>query len=56
MINDADTNGNGVVELDEFINMMRTQTKSMTSDETIRQAFKVFDKNGDDFINRDEIR
>lgn len=56
MINDADTNGNGVVELDEFIQMMKNQTKSMSSDDAIRQAFRVFDKNGDNYINRDEIR
>lgn len=56
MIRDVDTNGNGVVELDEFINMMKAQTRTMTSDEAVRQAFQVFDKNGDNFINKDEIR
>ena len=56
MIRDADLNGNGVIELDEFIEMMTKQTRTLSSDDSIRQAFRVFDKNGDSFISRDEIR
>ena len=40
--------GNGQIDFDEFVNLMTSKMKEMSRDETeMREAFKVFDRNGD---------
>ncbi|PVD26474.1 hypothetical protein C0Q70_14151 [Pomacea canaliculata] len=55
MINDVDTDGSGTIEFNEFLLMM-SQKCEKTELEEIADAFKIFDKNGDGFINSDELR
>jgi len=56
MINEVDKNGNGTIDFPEFLNMMARKMKDADSEEQIKEAFKVFDKNGDGFISAAELR
>ena len=48
--------GNGTVDFDEFLVMMSKQRKDGDDEEELREAFKVFDKDGNGFISADELR
>ncbi|CAF3615927.1 unnamed protein product [Adineta steineri] len=55
VISKVDTNGNGSVDFDEFLTMMRRRRSTCDSDTELQQVFKVFDKNKDGFIDKDEL-
>lgn len=42
--------GNGEVDFDEFLVMMKTQMQHRDADAEVREAFRVFDRNGDGSI------
>lgn len=49
--------GNGTIDFQEFLVMMARQIKSPLDEELeLRESFKVFDKNGDGYINASELR
>lgn len=59
MIRDADCDGNGTVEFDEFLRMMRRYSenqRSKSSEDELLEAFKVFDQNQDSVIDFGEIK
>jgi len=58
MINevDADGNGNGTIDFPEFLTMMARKMKDTDCEEEIREAFRVFDKDGNGFISAAELR
>ena len=39
--------GNGEVDFDEFLLMMKKQMQARDTESEMREAFRVFDKNGD---------
>lgn len=39
--------GNGEVDFEEFLTLMKRQMKNMNPDDELRETFKVFDRNGD---------
>jgi EF hand len=49
MINEVDIDGNGLIEFSEFCVMMKKMMKE-TDSEMIREAFRVFDKDGNGVI------
>lgn len=51
MIARVDVDGNGTIELPEFIQMMRKQLIDNENPNETEEAFKVFDKDGDGRIN-----
>ncbi|ELU17528.1 hypothetical protein CAPTEDRAFT_97188, partial [Capitella teleta] len=58
MIAEADADGNGTIDFKEFVALM---TKSLKEEEVyvnpeVVSAFNVFDKDGDGFISRNELR
>lgn len=55
-INEVDIDGNGTLEVDEFLEMMSKRQWEVNHLEEIMDVFKVLDKNGDGFINAAELR
>ena len=55
MINEVDIDGNGQIEFPEFCVMMKRMMKE-TDSEMIREAFRVFDKDGNGVITAQEFR
>jgi calmodulin len=53
MIREVDTDGDGNISFDEFVVMMQ---KGGDEDAELREAFNVFDKDKNGFIDRDEIK
>ncbi|KAL5008514.1 hypothetical protein ScPMuIL_014095, partial [Solemya velum] len=56
MIKSVDTNGNGEVDLQEFLAMMERKLKQADDEFEIREAFRAFDRNGDGFITKAELQ
>ncbi|CAA0833257.1 Calmodulin-like protein 5 [Striga hermonthica] len=59
MIGKIDANGDGCVDMDEFEALYRniiTGERDTDGEEDMREAFNVFDLNGDGFITADELR
>jgi len=50
------TEGNGTIDFPEFLTMMARKMKDTDSEEEIREAFRVFDKDGNGFISAAELR
>ncbi|PVF96648.1 putative calmodulin [Serendipita vermifera] len=55
MINEVDVDGNGTIDFKEFLTMMAKKLKDTDREEEIRQAFKVFDQNGDGYVTTKEL-
>lgn len=51
----ADTDGNGMLSCEEFVTLS-IHLKRMGCDEHLQEAFKYFDKNGNGFIELDELK
>ena len=56
MVNEVDADHDGSVNFQEFLDMMSRNSESGNTQEEIREAFKVFDKNEDGFISESELR
>ncbi|CAI4229708.1 unnamed protein product [Auanema sp. JU1783] len=55
MIQQADTDGNGCIDIDEFLNVLRKQFVDPKEEKELRQVFNVFDKNQDGLISLDDL-
>jgi len=58
MINRVDKNKNGSIDLEEFLEMMLSQTNNDLQAENldVGDIFKVFDRNGDGLISGEELK
>ena len=56
MINTVDADGSGTIDFPEFLKMMANKTKDENSEEEIREAFRVFDKDGNGVVTPSELR
>merc|ERR1712029_61698 len=55
MVNDVDKDGTGSIDFPEFLAMMAMKINEQNAEDEIREAFKVFDGDGNGFINRQEL-
>ncbi|XP_012368140.1 calmodulin-like [Octodon degus] len=56
MINEVGVDGNSTIGFPEFVTMMESKKKDTHSEEEIREAFCVFDKDGNGYISAAELR
>ena len=56
VINEVDANGNGTIDFPEFLTMISRNMKDADSEEEIKEAFGVFNKEGDGYISAAELR
>lgn len=56
MINEVDADGNGSIDFPEFLTMMARQMKDIDSTQEIKEAFRVFDKEGKGYISAADLR
>ncbi|KAM0946460.1 putative EF-hand domain-containing protein [Dioscorea sansibarensis] len=55
MTNKVDADGNGTIDFLEFLNVMARKIKDTDSEEKLREAFRVFDKDQNGFISIAEL-
>ncbi|XP_042323750.1 calmodulin-like protein 3 [Sceloporus undulatus] len=56
MIKKLDTNKDGMVDFPEFLTLLGARMKSADSEEEIRKAFQVFDRDGNGYVSAAELR
>ncbi|CAF0920360.1 unnamed protein product [Rotaria sordida] len=56
LINEFDCEGKGLIDFNEFLQMMAKRANEHSEEDELRQAFRVFDKNGNGFIKVAELR
>jgi calmodulin len=56
MINEIDFDGNGSIEFPEFLRMMAKKVSDLYAEDEIREAFQFFDRDGNGFITRHELK
>nr|XP_060632377.1 calmodulin-A-like [Anolis sagrei ordinatus] len=56
MIRKLDTDGNGMVDFPEFLNLLARRMKNADSEDEVRKAFQVFDKDGNGYVSAAELR
>jgi len=55
MFKEIDTDGNGTIDYSEFLMATMNETQ-LLSQEKLKAAFKMFDKDGSGTISKDEIK
>lgn len=56
LIMESDLNGDGTIDFKEFLAMMRKKSSETDQTEELRQAFRIFDKNKDGYIEAKELK
>ena len=55
LVVEYDVNGDGTIDFDEFCEMMLKQNKDIDQTVEIREAFKIFDRDGNGYIGKNYI-
>ncbi|CAC5372060.1 CALM [Mytilus coruscus] len=56
MVQKVDKDGNGTIEFPEFLQMATDMMKSVDLADEVRDAFRLFDNNGDGYITAPELK
>ncbi|KAK9237244.1 hypothetical protein V1525DRAFT_404639 [Lipomyces kononenkoae] len=56
MINEVDVDNDGTIDFPEFLTMMARKMKDTDSEEEIKEAFRVFDRDNNGYISATELR
>ncbi|XP_035917069.1 calmodulin-beta-like [Anopheles stephensi] len=55
MVYEVDSDGNGRIEWEEFVALMKRKSREPVDEKELYAAFKVFDRNGDGFLSVEEL-
>ena len=55
IIEEVDTDGNGQIDFEEFVNLMGLRMNEFHTVEELNQAFKIFDSDGDNSISKQDL-
>lgn len=56
MVDEVDLDGNGVIDFEEFLEMIVKEMNKTDTEEEMREAFKIFDRSGNGFITAKELK
>jgi len=56
LVMESDANGDGTIDLGEFIELMKRKSSETDQMESLKEAFKIFDKDKSGYIDRKELR
>ncbi|XP_061171967.1 uncharacterized protein LOC133181492 [Saccostrea echinata] len=56
MVDEVDLDGNGVIDFEEFLEMIVKEMKKTDTEEEMREAFSIFDRSGNGYINAQELK
>ena len=56
IINEIDIDGNGNIDFKEFLGLMSRKMRDTDAEEELMEAFKVFDRDGNNFITSSELK
>ena len=56
MIQEVDSDGNGEVDFQEFLTMMTHKMHNIDTEDEMREAFKLFDRDGNGYISPAELK
>ena len=53
---EVDVNGDGTIDFDEFLGMMKSKANEADQASDLKDAFKIFDSNKDGYIDMRELK
>jgi len=56
LVLEVDVDGNGTIDFPEFLNMMKKKAREVDEEADLREAFKIFDRNRDGYIDMKELK
>ena len=56
MVDEVDADGSGSINFPEFIELMLKRQQGVQTKEEIKQAFRVFDKDGNGYVSSSELK
>jgi len=56
LVMESDLNGDGTIDFQEFLEMMKRKSSETDQTEELRQAFRMFDRNKDGYVDAKELK
>ena len=56
LVMEVDVNGDGTIDFDEFLGMMKQKANEADQESDLMDAFKIFDRDKDGFIDMKELK